>query len=228
MKKQGVFLYTAIAIAACLCISFTNDYLQKRSIRTQAYDIHFYIYSKERTAQRDRTYFWYRAGAIEQSFGKAGGPVLHDKYTKFYASKKLAESGRFYYGLQQGEWKYWHPNGHIYKEVNWQNGRRYGSYKEFDSSGNLLLTGRFSADQKVGKWIDHQAQDTTWYQGDRIYKERPSIVKKREDSLAGKVPLLKRIFKKKQKDSLSNPKDKKPSLWQRIFKKKTDSVKTKQ
>lgn len=226
MNKQGVFIYTAIAIAACLCMSFYNDYLQKRVIRTQQYDIHFYIYTKDRTAERGRQYYWYRAGEISSSYGAAGGPVLHEDYTKYYASTKLAEKGRFFYGLKTGRWRTWHTNGNFYKEEHWQNGRKSGAYKEFDSEGKLLLTGRYSADKKAGKWINHQRKDTTWYQGERAFKEKPSLVKKREDSIAGKVSLWKKIFSKKEKDSTAIDTAKKKTFLQRLFGKKKDSTKT--
>jgi len=225
MNKQGVFIYTAIAIAACLCISFTNDYLQKRVIRTQQYDIHFYIYSKDRTTERGRHYYWYRSGEIQDSYGSAGGPVLHDAYIKHYASKKLAEKGQFYYGLKTGLWKSWHPNGSYYQETHYRDGRKAGAFKEFDSEGDLLITGTYRGNKKAGKWINHQLNDTTWYQGDRVFKERPSLVKKREDSIAGKVSLWKKIFKKK--DSLATPKNKRPSFFKRLFGKKSDTINTK-
>ncbi len=227
MKKQGVFIYTAIAIAACLCMSFYNDYLHKRYIRTQQYDIHFYIYTKERITEKGRHYFWFRSGQINNSYSSAGGAVLHDKYTKYYASNNLAQKGQFIYGLKTGLWKSWHPNGNYYKEVSYKGGRKSGAYLEFDTKGQLLISGHYRGGQKAGKWINHQLKDTTWYRDYRVFNERPSIVKKREDSIAGKVSLWNKIFKKKPQDSLTNPKDKKSTLFQRLFRKKSDSTQIK-
>ena len=220
MKKQGVFLYTAIALASCLLMSFGQDYLQKRMIRDKDYDHHFYIYTKARKAERDKVYHWFKAGELHQSFGAAGGPVLHKEYLKYYVGDQLAEKGSFHYGLKTGQWKTWHLSGQYATLTDWQNGAKNGKFFAFDENGALIQSGRYKRDLKHGIWVDHLTKDTLWYEKGVAFREDPRIVRKREDSIAGKRNLFQRIFSKKEKDSTAVDSTKRPGLLQRIFGKK--------
>ena len=225
MKKQGVFLYTAIALASCLLMSFGQDYLQKRMIRGKVYDQHFYIFTKERKSERNKVYHWFKAGEIRQSYGAAGGPVLHKDYLKYTADKQLVEKGEFHYGLKTGQWKSWHLNGRYSSLTQWQNGAKNGTFTSYDKQGNLLTSGRYKRDLKHGVWVDHNTQDTLWYVKGKAFNEPPRDIKKREDSIAGKKSLFKRIFGKKEKDSTAVDTVKKPGLFKRIFGKKNKEEK---
>ncbi|WP_435578721.1 toxin-antitoxin system YwqK family antitoxin [Gilvibacter sp.] len=216
MKKQGVFLYTAIAIASCLLMSFGQDYLQKRMIRGKDYDHHFYIFTKARKAERDKLYHWFKAGELHQSFGATGGYVLHKEYLKYYSDNQLAEKGAFHYGLKTGQWKSWHPNGTYASLAEWQNGSKNGDYLAFDEAGNLLTSGRYKRDLKQGVWVDHSTKDTLWYKDGIAHKEPLRDIKRREDSLAGKRPLFKRIFGGKPKDSTAADSSR-PGFFKRVF-----------
>jgi len=224
MKKQGVFLYTAIAIAACLLMSFTQDYLQKRVIRSKGYDEHFYIYTKDRTTERDKIYHWFKSGAVHQSYGAAGGPVLHKEYLKYYADQQLAVQGSYNYGLKVGTWKHWYPNGNYAQVIQWKNGSKNGDYTKYDRLGTPVLKGRYVRDIKAGVWVDLIAKDTLWYKKGVAYNEPPRDIQRREDSIAGKRSLWKRIFGKRQLDS-TQVDSVRPSLFKRWFgKKQQDST----
>lgn len=220
MNKQGVFLYMAIALASCLLLSFNTDNIEKRIVRNQDFDHHFFIYTKTKKAQKDKVYFWFRSGEIHQSRGAIAGSVLHDTYQKFYPSKQLAQQGQFYYGLKHGIWLDFFTNGEYAQKIHWQNGVKHGNYYQFDPNGTLITKGRFRKGIKHGLWINFKTGDTLWYKKGIAYPQHPRVLKKYEDSLAGKRSFFKRLLSSKPNDSLTH-KDtlKKPNLLRRIFSK---------
>ncbi len=70
-------------ILFCLVIltifSFSNDPVQKKIIRTKDFDIYFYVSLKSKKTSKDKNYYWYKSGEIHNSFGDAGGELLHEE-----------------------------------------------------------------------------------------------------------------------------------------------------
>lgn len=206
-----IFIYPLLS-------SYSDDNIQSKTIRNKDFDFYFQVNLKKKSPRKDRMYHWYKSGEIHNSFGETGGPLLHNTYSKYYKGNQLAEKGRFKNGLKVGEWKKWYHEGFLSEKANWSNGQLNGWYREYDLSGNILLEGKYRNGKKVSYWVNHASKDTTWFRKGRAYKEHPRIIRKREDSIAGKKPLLQKIFKKN--DSVKNEK----TFFQRLFSKKKDSI----
>jgi len=215
LKKELFFLFIFICP---LLTSYSDDNVQSKIIRNKEYDLYFQVKLKEKSSTKDRMYYWYKSGEIHNSFGEVGGPILHNTFSKYFKGNQLAEKGHFKNGLKTGVWKKWFREGSLSEESRWSNGQPNGWYREYDQSKNIILEGKYRNGKKVSYWVNHISKDTTWYKKGRAYKEYPKIVKKREDSIAGKESFWKNLFKKK--DSVNNEE----TFFQRLFSKKKDTI----
>ena len=213
----------SIAVLVSLCFfvtsGFINETLQKKIIRTKDYDFHFFVSLKEKKTTKDRMYFWFKSGEVHHSFGDAGGLLLHDTFLKYYRGNILAEKGILNYGLKVGTWKSWYENGHLKEIVDYKGGQKSGVYEAFSDKGMLVVKGKYSNGIKDGVWIDFIKKDTIWHKKGKEYSENPRVLKKRQDSIAGKQPFFKRLFKKKDSKKVKNKKENKPSFFKRLFSK---------
>lgn len=196
-----------LSVVSLILLGFISSEIQKKVIRTKQHDIHFYVSLKSKKADKERMYYWYKSGEIHTTMGAAGGELLHSDYLKYFNDNQLAEKGVFRYGLKDGLWKAWYPQGNLKKTEDWSNGIKDGKYNDYNEKGELRISGKYRNGIKHGVWVNFEAKDTTWYEKGIAYKEPPKIVQKRMDSIAGKQPFLKRvikpfkkIFKKKDKD----------------------------
>ena len=216
-----------IIICATLCFAFSAD-VQRKVIRDNGFDIECYVALEKRTNfNKNKTYYWFKAGQIHQSVSTSGGLVLHKAYSKYYQSKQLAEQGAFSFGLKIGNWKTWHENGKLKTNQAWNNGYREGHFKTYDSLGNLIIKGDYKNNLKVGYWIDFVKKDTTYHKNNFEFKERPKnlierILRKR-DSLE-KIQIKTDRIAKRRHDSINRVKLK----FERLNKKRSDSIKRRQ
>jgi len=172
-----------------------NSDIQRKVIRQGEFDITCYVSLKKKLkTEANKEYFWFKNGEIHSNYSGIGGLVLHDTYTKYYRSKQLAEMGTFNYGLKHGEWKSWFENGILKEIFVWKNGTKQGIYYKYNEFGELIWSGKYKNGQKSNIWINHKTKDTTYYLKDTISKTRPK-------SKFSKF--LKRLFKKKDKDTLA-------------------------
>lgn len=242
MLKFKTLKFSFFILLLTMLYSFIGDKIQKRVIRDANFDTHFYVYIDEKKTNRDVLYFWFKSGKIHESFGDAGGDLLHNEFTQYYTGNQLAEKGKFNYGLKVGLWRKWHPNGNLKEEVHWRSGKKNGHYRLYDLTGKPQVVGQYRSGTRNGVWINVHESDTTWYRKGIPYKEHPRVIKKRLDSINGKESIFKKIFRKKDSTAIdANRKPffkrvftkqemptttsvKKPSLLRRIFKKKNDTV----
>jgi len=59
-----------------------------------------------------------------------------------------------------------YPNGQVKYEVSLKDGMKHGTYREYDSLGNVIIKGRYKNDEKRGTWKYYNAE------GDVVKKER--------------------------------------------------------
>lgn len=184
----------------CLLVSFAGTSLKKR-ISDESFRYEFYTTDKNIKPESERQYYWFKGGKIHNSEYGLAGELLHDEYLKFYHSNQLAEAGTFKNGLKKGYWKTWFENGTLQSKTYWDDGQKDGPYISFDLLGNISETGKYKNNKKHGVWISYITKDTLKYRnGELIVKS-----KKDKDTLSEKKKkpgLLKRLFSKKQKDSL--------------------------
>lgn len=181
----------------------------RKVISDDDFNYTFFVSTKDRSDFKNKKeYFWFKSGKIHSSQGGVNGQLLHGSYTKSYIQNGIAEQGEFHYGLKDDTWKLWYENGKLKEVKSWTRGIASGSYKSFDDKGNLVVSGKFSNNEKNGRWINHGTKDTLYFKkGEKIVKEVEEEVKKKKDKEAKKTGLngfwiktkefFKDLFKKK-------------------------------
>ena len=95
-------------------------------------------------------YFWYHGGKINSNAGDFAGELLHGVYLTYDNHKNLITKGYFYYGLKDGTWKYWYPDGKLKRVVNWNKGRMDGISRIYNKDGTLIRTLEYRNGQLKG------------------------------------------------------------------------------
>ncbi len=194
-----------------LLVSFSDPYSVKR-ISDADFRYEFYTTQKDFKPKINKTYFWFKGGAIHNAQSGIVGELLNGKYTKMYHSNQLAEQGFFRKGLKKGFWKTWYPNGVLETTQYWISGLKSGIFMHYDQYGKLIEKGRYTNSRRYGKWIDYIKKDTIIYKRGEIYtkklknnKDKTSDTKlktnnqtKKQDTLIKKEGLFGRLFKKKK------------------------------
>ena len=215
-NNQSIYMHKyALLLVAFFLVSFAGTSLKKR-ISDENFRYEFYTTDKVVSPKEDRQYYWFKGGKIHNSEYGLAGELLHDDYLKFYHSNQLAESGAFKNGLKIGEWKTWFENGKLHSKTYWNKGQRDGESLVYDTTGNLVEEGNYKNDKKHGTWINYVEGDTLKYRKGELK------VKKVKDTLKENKPgLFKRIFSKKEKDSLAVKQPKPEKVKESKQKKKT-------
>ena len=96
------------------------------------------------------TYFWYHGGKINANAGDFAGELLHGVYLTYDNRKNLITKGNYYYGLKDGTWKYWFPDGKLKRVINWHKGLLDGTSKIYNKEGVLVRTMEYKNGQLKG------------------------------------------------------------------------------
>ena len=124
MKEKVLFrILFLFAMFAMLSFADPEPYLAKR-ISDALFRYEFYTTDKKINPKKDKTYYWFKGGAVHSAQSGIAGILLHGKYTKTFHSNKLAEQGEFENGLKKGTWKTWYANGTIETTQYWLDGVR--------------------------------------------------------------------------------------------------------
>ena len=78
--------------------------------------------------------------------------VRHGDYT-VWDDELLVIEGRYENDLEQGLWRYWHPNGGLSQELESDRGVAEGPYHHWHDNGALAISGAFSGGSPTGPWI---------------------------------------------------------------------------
>lgn len=98
-----------------------------------------------------RIYTWVLGGQIQSNQGGYTGRLLHGDYTSINNDRTMREQGTYWYGLKDGFWKYWHPNGRMKKSMTWHRGELQGDFADFDENGSVIKCGRYRNNKLQGK-----------------------------------------------------------------------------
>jgi antitoxin component YwqK of YwqJK toxin-antitoxin module len=93
-----------------------------------------------RRYNKSKFYFWFKAQRVLATQGGASGQLLDGPFESFYENKQLCRKGNFSKGLKNGEWLYWRSNGVLIRSEYWKNGRKSGTEKVYDETGNVYET----------------------------------------------------------------------------------------
>ncbi|MGK4569003.1 toxin-antitoxin system YwqK family antitoxin [Flavobacterium sp. 3HN19-14] len=189
-KLLNILLVVAFALQ-----SFSDPYTIKRITDTE-FKYEFYTTDKVITPKENRTYYWFKGGAIHNSQSGMAGLLLDGDFTKMYLNNQLAEQGEFSNGLRNGLWKTWYPNGILESSQYWKKGRRKNTYQHFDISGKMLEKGEYKKGLKDGEWIDYTKNDTTSYKKGIVVVKKPKLTKEEKAKIKADKALAKAEKKK--------------------------------
>lgn len=190
LKSKALFPLSSL-LFAMLLLSFSDPYTLKRTSDPN-FRYEFYTTDKIVKPKGNKTYYWFKGGAIHNAQAGITGALLNDKFVKMYHSNQLAEQGEFENGLKVGLWTTWHPNGTIQTTQNWENGLRKGVYYRYNIQGGLAEKGTYKKDIKQGAWIDFEKKDTI------VYKRGLAVIKKIKVSKAEEFKLKQESIKKEE------------------------------
>ena len=98
---------------------------------------------------------------IEQKFTDGSPKVIsvykNDKIikqTEYYENKQLKIAGEFDdAGKRQGHWQYWHEDGKIWSECDYNHGVIHGNNTVYYENGNKRFSGEYEEGKKIGIWL---------------------------------------------------------------------------
>ncbi len=223
-KILTISLYIILAVSS---VSFSDPYTVKR-ISDVNFRYEFYTTNKNVKPRINKTYYWFKGGAIHNAQSGIAGELLHDKFVKMYNSNQLAEQGQFKKGLKIGLWRTWHPNGIVETNQNWNSGLKSGMFYKYDENGNLIEKGSYNGDKKHGKWIDFVKKDTIEYKNGDVYIKKIKLSKEKKIELkeANKKAKESKKGDLKSKKTTNTNETSKTSFFKRLFSKKNKSKKT--
>jgi len=90
--------------------------------------------------------------------------VLHGSYQAFFSSGKMKEQGNYTFGLKEGVWETFHPNGSIASRVKFKQGKAYGYMYVYDEEGEesykvFYLKGVKLSQEALKKYLDNCAKN---------------------------------------------------------------------
>lgn len=94
---------------------------------------------------------------VLNSWDKDGNPMvlngsgLYKSYLN--GDTIIIESGTYENGYRSGSWNLFYPNGEIYQEKHFQNGKLHGLQTFYYSNGYIELVGEMIDDMKDGNWV---------------------------------------------------------------------------
>lgn len=160
--------------------------LNKISIDSAGYNITFFVTTKQKKIQSDRFYHWFKNGKIYVTQEGFSGRLLDQEYHMYYPSRSLCVDGQFYFGLQDGIWKYWDSAGILTKKMTWKKGLADGDVELYDSIGALKEKGNYKNGKLEGSYTLYKngkpVQKVLYKNGEPIKQEDDEKKKEKENA----------------------------------------------
>jgi len=102
-------------------------------------------------------YYWFASNDIKRTRGAYDGKLLHGQYTEFYLNKDLKDKGKMKFGLKEGIWKSWYPNGEYKEIISYRRSKRLW-YRDFYETGALKSKGKYKNDKLHGTVKNYSPQ----------------------------------------------------------------------
>ncbi|WNM19467.1 toxin-antitoxin system YwqK family antitoxin [Flavobacterium capsici] len=189
-------------------LQFITETPLRKKIVDKDFKYEFYVTKKIPEIRANRTYYWFKGGAIHTSEYGISGEVLNDDFEKFYLNNQIAEKGKFNKGLKVGVWKNWHPNGKLSTYQYYDEGIKNGAFYKYNENGILVEKGKYRRDKKQGEWINLISKDTVVFKKGEVFvsKEKTKTTKEDLKKKEGKTKpnFFKRLFHKKNKPTKEN------------------------
>ena len=81
--------------------------------------------------------------------------IVDGVFAERYPNGQVYQQGKFQEGRRVGEWKFWHPNGKVAKVVNYKNGLEDGMVIVYRADGTKNLVRSYKEGKKHGKWLSY-------------------------------------------------------------------------
>lgn len=148
-----------------------------------------YIYSRDLYAgdkKEGTSYLYFSNGKIQQSIpfvdGKKEGLskeydvndniiALYEYRNDFMISRQVINRTDNN-GMKQGDWKEFHPNGTVSREMTYRENKLHGYYREYDNRGRLILTMLYDN----GKLIEGKSDESTEIEVVSRYNEAGNLI----------------------------------------------------
>jgi antitoxin component YwqK of YwqJK toxin-antitoxin module len=226
--------------SVCLCFLFISHFfLLNKNKRNYddgkfLYEFHIAVKNNKVKLKKGVRFYWYNYNEVKSSVYGVNGKVLNGKYTKTVLdSDEIVEKGRFIYGIKDGEWIKWFKGGGVNEIEPWKKGYRDGEYELYDKNSNLIISGKYKKVKKEGQWEENtfnKKNIKTWSKGvlNGKYEEYENgfLIKKGKYKKGLKsgiwINLVEKTTYKYEKGKLTDEKTK--TFFERIFKKKKDSI----
>lgn len=142
-------------------------------------------------------YFWYASGKIQFNCGSYSGKLLHGKFEMFDKNNKLIQQGNFDYGLKQGAWNIWYPNGLKKVVLFYKDGMPQGECLQYDQNGVLVSKQIYHDGVLHGKCL-YYFPDTVLFKQYKYGKEiiKPVKIKKTTHKKTVKVKKQEQLSEK--------------------------------
>lgn len=142
---------------------------------------------------------YYPSGEI-QAEGEYVDNLKEGKWKYFYTSGKSRQVGQYRKGLPHGEWNWYYENGLSWREEIYRKGKEDGLMTEYDTLGNVILTGEYIDGYKNGLWVSHindHKEEGEYIDGEKHGKWRFTYENGRknfEGEYQGGIPVGKHVF----------------------------------
>jgi uncharacterized protein len=84
--------------------------------------------------------------------GKYINNLREGRWKFYFEDGKLEQLGNYEKGKENGEWQWYYKNGNTWRVEEFNAGNEDGIYKEYDSSGKVLVEGRYVDGVMEGDW----------------------------------------------------------------------------
>jgi antitoxin component YwqK of YwqJK toxin-antitoxin module len=131
----------------------------------------------------DRIY-WFKNNNLYSTVGGYNGALLHGDYTIMISDSYLFEKGRFEYGVKEGFWVSWYPNGNILSKEQWKHGELQGDFSRYYEDGSIKQTGTFKDNEYHGRIIFytiHGEESKIQYRKGKMVERNPKDKKEAND-----------------------------------------------
>jgi len=120
-----------------------------------------------------KIYYWYSGDTIVMTQSGYNGKLLNGIYSVTYPNKNLKEQGMFKYGLRNGVWKSWTPDGQLQSVITYDNGVMKGRNEEYEN-GKIKKSGSYRNSLFTGYSIE---RDNTGKEHKMLYRHGELLLK---------------------------------------------------
>ena len=101
-------------------------------------------------------YHWHLNGKLRSTFGDYSGNLLHGEFEEFDKSNRLFSKGVFFYGVKDGDWKYWNRDGEI---CGWEKWRKGFLIQKTEINRTQKIIENFRKNELQGKRLIYQGNE---------------------------------------------------------------------